>query len=154
LKAAALLDSNVLIAILVVEHQHHAASLNLLIDEGGAVFAVAAHSYAEAYSTLTRKGENGPYRFAPADAWTALEGLRSLTDLVGLTPAQTLGAVRRYAESGGIGARLYDALIGEAATMHEIPAIISWNVRHMRSLFPRLNVMNPTEFSAARTSAR
>jgi hypothetical protein len=66
-------------------------------------FAVAAHSYAEAYSTLTRRGGPAPFGFAPAEAWAALESVRAVTDLVGLTAAQTFDMVRRYAGDGGVG---------------------------------------------------
>ena len=57
MKIDALLDSNVLIAMLVEAHEHHEPSLALLASEGDTQFAVAAHTYAEAYSTLTRRGE-------------------------------------------------------------------------------------------------
>ena len=116
----------------------------------GPRFAVAAHSYAETYSTLTRKGGPAPFDFSPAQAWAALESLRAVTDLVGLSPAQTLAAVRGYADGGGVGPRLYDRLIGEAAVAHGVPHIVTWNAAHMRGLFPRLAVSTPVEFLAAR----
>jgi predicted nucleic acid-binding protein len=144
-----LLDSNVVIAMLVQVHQHHEQSARLLDGSNRMRFAVAAHSYAEAYVTLTRRGERAPFRFAPRDAWTALEGLRAATSLVGPTPAQAVDAVGNFARDGGIGARLYDRLIGEAALAHSIPAIVTWNVRHMRSLFPGLTVISPADLGAA-----
>ena len=106
-------------------------------------FAVAAHSYAEAFSTLTRRG--APFRFPADEAWAALESIRSVTRLVGLTPAQMFDATRDYARAGGIGARLYDKLIGEAAVAHGIAVLITWNVSHMRSLFPKLTVLTPKD---------
>ena len=65
-----------------------------------------------------------------------------------MTAPQTFEAMRDYARSGGTGARLYDRLIGEAAVANGVPAIVSWNVRHMRSLFPNLVVSTPAEFAA------
>jgi predicted nucleic acid-binding protein len=153
LKIDALLDSNVLIAMLVEEHEHHVASLNLLVGETLMRFAVAPHSYAEAYGTLTRRGERALFQFTPEEAWAALESVRAVTALVGLTAPQTLDAIRSYAKSGGIGARLYDRLIGEAAVAHGIPGIVTWNVGHMRSLFPDLGVMTPEEVGTGRTAA-
>lgn len=144
-KIDALLDTNVVIAMLVEEHQHHAPSLALLTDGGGARYAVAAHSYAEAYSTLTRTGPNAPFQFTPVEAWDALESVRAATALIGLTASQSFEAIRGYAQSGGIGARLYDRLIGEAAVTHDLPMIVTWNVRHMRGLFPGLSVVTPSE---------
>jgi predicted nucleic acid-binding protein len=148
LKIDALLDSNVLIAMLVEAHEHHGPSLNLLIEDGPQ-FAISAHSFAEAYSTLTRRSGPAPFQFTPGEAWAALESVRAVTSLVGLTAPQTLEAIRTYALSGGVGPRLYDRLIGEAAAIHGIPAVITWNVSHMRSLFPALAVVTPAEFADA-----
>ncbi len=144
--ADALLDSNVLVAMLAEAHEHHAPSLALVLGEDPARFAVCAHSYAEAYGTLTRRGEHAPFRFTPEEAWAALESVRTITSLVGLTPAQTFDAIRSYAQTGGVGARLYDRLIGEAAVTHDIKTLVTWNVGHMRSLFPSLAVFAPKVF--------
>jgi predicted nucleic acid-binding protein len=149
LSADALLDSNVLIAMLVEAHEHHAPSLALLSEEGRFQFAVTAHSYAEIYSTLTRRGDHAPFRFTPEEAWAALESVRAATSLMGLSPAQAFDAIRTYSLTGGVGVRLYDRLIGEVAIVHDIPRLITWNVRHMRSLFPELQVLTPQEFAAA-----
>jgi predicted nucleic acid-binding protein len=144
----ALIDSNVLIAILAEAHEHHGPSLGLLTDDPGAQFAITAHSYAEAYNTLTRRGDRAPFQFSPEEAWAALESVRAVTSLVGLTPPQTFDAIRSYAQGGGTGARLYDRLIGEAAALHAIPVIVTWNVSHMRSLFPGLTITTPEDFRA------
>ena len=152
MKIEALLDSNVLIAMLIEAHEHHGPSLDLVSD-GATQFAVAAHSYAEAYATLTRRGDRAPFQLSPEEAWAALESVRAVTALVGLTAPRTFEAIRRYAQSGGIGARLYDRLIGEAAVAHGIARIVTWNVGHMRSLFPNLNVETPEEFGKGATAA-
>jgi len=147
-----LLDSNVVVAILAEAHEHHAASLALLAGPTRDRFGVSAHSYAEAYSTLTRGGERALFGFSAGEAWAALASLRAITGLVGLTPAQTFEAIGLYADSGGVGPRLYDALIGGAAVMHGIPGIVTWNVGHMRGLFPSLDVLTPEAFTAGRTT--
>lgn len=149
MKIDALLDSNVIVAMVVPSHHHYAPSLALMSGTDHH-FAICAHSYAEAYNILTRKGDRAPFAFTPEQAWVALESLRGVTDLVGLTAAQTFDAVRQYARDGGIGARLYDKLIGEAALVHGISAILTWNVPHMRGLFPNLHVETPAEFVAKR----
>ncbi len=141
----ALLDSNVVIAMVAEAHEHHAGSLALLVEERGR-FAVAAHSYAEAYGTLTRRGDRAPFRFTAAEAWAALESVRAATTLIGLTPAQSFDTVRRYAADGGIGARLYDRLIGEVAVVHGIETIVTWNLGHMRALFSEMTVVSPPDF--------
>ena len=147
--ADALLDSNVIIAMVAEEHEHHAASAALVPDGDRRRFAVAAHSYAEAYATLTRRSATAVFRWSAEDAWGTLESVAAATVLVGLSPAQTFDTVRRYAEDGGIGARLYDRLIGQVAVQYAIPRIITWNVGHMRGLFPSLDVRDPAAAAGA-----
>ena len=137
----ALLDSNVIVATVAQEHQHHVASADLF--DGTSRFAVAPHSYAEAYNALTRRGEGAAFQRPAEKAWAALESVAAATTLVGLSPAQTFDAIRGYAEAGGIGARLYGRLIGQVAMQHAILRIVTWNVRHMRGLFPELEVVDP-----------
>ncbi|WP_114954457.1 type II toxin-antitoxin system VapC family toxin [Sphingosinicella terrae] len=153
LRIEALLDSNVLIAVLAEAHEHHEPSFALIAEENGGRFAISAHSYAEAYSTLTRRGESGLFRFTPAEAISALESLRGVTTLVGLTPAQTFDTIRDHASTGGIGARLCDRLIGQAAAANGIVTIVTWKVTHMRSLFPDLEVLSPLEFQKSGNKA-
>ncbi len=145
MKIDGLLDSNVVIAMLVEAHEHHFPSLDLMISATALRFAVAAHSYAEAYSALTRKGERALFQLTPQEAWRALESVQAITSLVGLSPPQTLETVRDYARSGGVGARLYDRLIGDAAVTNGIGMIVTWNLGHMRSLFPGLTVATPLD---------
>jgi hypothetical protein len=87
-----------------------------------------------------------PFGFSADEAWAALESVRAVTLLVGLTASQIFDATRRHAEDGGIGARLYDRLIGEAAIVHAVPVIVTWNTAHMRGLFPRTKVVTPKAF--------
>ncbi len=145
----ALLDSNVLIAIVAQAHQHHALSVSLLNRFRSARFAGAAHSFAEAYNTLTKDGPRAPFMEPAQSAWAAISRLRPLVAVLGLTPAQTFDAIGSYAQRGGIGPRLYDRLIGEVAVTHGIATIITWNIGHMRGLFPRLTITTPAEFSFA-----
>ena len=147
-KIKALLDTNVLVAASVPDHQHHEASAELLNGPEGGRYAIAAHSFAEAHNILTRRGDFAPFAWTADEAAVALREVRSITVLVGLTPSQTFDAVLDFARCGGIGARVYDKLIGQAAVLNGIPAIISWNIRHMRSLFPELDVRTPGEWGA------
>ena len=141
----ALLDSNVLIAALLADHQDHAASAALFEDGERSRYGIAAHSIAEAYATLTRPFPRG-FAVAPADAVRALDQMRAESSLLGLTAAQTMDGIRAFAAAGGTGPRLYDRLIGEVALAHGIPAIVTWNLRHMAGLFPGLRVVTPREY--------
>lgn len=141
-----LLDSNVLVAALAEAHQHHEPSAALLNQSTPSTFCVSAHSYAEVFNTLTRRGAHAPFRRSGDNVWAALQTVAAMTRLVGLTPAQTFDAVRAYAAAGGIGPRIYDRLIGQAAVQAGADAIVTWNTGHMRSLFPDMAVETPTEF--------
>lgn len=140
----ALLDSNVLIAAVCDVHPHHHASAALFDLEPLPQFGVAAHAFAETYANLTKRGERAAFQWSPEVAWRAIERLSSMTTLLGLSPAQTFDAIRDYAAKDGVGARLYDRLIGEVAQRNGIKRIITWNVGHLQSLFPDLDVTDPT----------
>ena len=142
----ALLDSNVLVAAAESAHPHHRPSEALFAGSAPRRFAVAGHSLAETYVTLTRPTA---YGWPPEEARAAVASFAADVVLVGLTPAQTLDAVISYASSSGIGARLYDRLIGEAAVRAGLRRIVTWNVGHMRSLFPALDVLTPADVLAA-----
>lgn len=153
MRIEALLDTNVIVAASAPDHADHEICAQLLNVRPEKQFAVAAHSFAEAFTTLTRRGEAGVYRWTSIEAAAALEVARSITVLVGLTPPQTYQAMRDFAHGGGIGARIYDHLIGQAAVVHGIAAIVTINVRHLRPLFPALEVVTPAEFGSARRTA-
>jgi hypothetical protein len=86
-------------------HEHHAAPLALITEGDAASIAISAHSYAETYATLTRRGDRAPFRFRADEAWAALESLRAITRLVGLTAPQTFDVVRAFAGADRVGPR-------------------------------------------------
>lgn len=146
-KPLALLDSNVIIASVAEAHEHHPGSIALFEEFPAQSFAVAAHSYSEAYAILTRKTPSSPFRWSAGDAIAALESVAAQCVLIGLTHAQTFDAIREFANEGGIGSRLYDKLIGQAAVLNGLTTIVTWNLGHMRSLFGLLDVLDPATFA-------
>lgn len=144
-----LIDTNVIVAALAEAHEHHAASLALFAQKPTLSIAVAAHSYAEAFSTLTRLGTASPFRWPPDEAWAALESLAAASRLVGLTPAQSIDAVRDFAAAGHIGARVYNHLIIRAAQAAGVRLLVTWNVGHFRSLAKSLEIRTPSELAAS-----
>jgi len=144
----ALLDSNVIVAAVSAEHDDHLPSISLFENFPVKSFAVAAHSYAESYVTLTKRGPRAPFAWDATEAWAALESVANATQLVGLSPAAGLDGVRLYASHGNTGARVYDWLLGQSAVMARIPAIVTWNLGHMTGLFPTLAVQTPTAFAS------
>jgi predicted nucleic acid-binding protein len=142
-KASTLLDSNVLIAAVAGRHEHYARSAALINGQPQGALAVAIHSFAEVYSVLTNPSERAPFRWSAEEALAAIEALATATQLIGLGHGHAFDAIRAFASGGGLGPRLYDRLIGEAAVQNGIGRIATWNVKHMRSLFPRLEVFSP-----------
>lgn len=140
-----LLDTNVLIAAAVPDHQHHLPSLALLA--GATSCAVATHCLSETFSNLTRHGPAGLYRHPPAQVTAFVQGVAYRHRVLALSPEQHLDAMRAYAATGGIGPRLYDHLIGHTALVHGIGTIATWNTRHMRGLFPQMRVVTPAEIA-------
>lgn len=151
MRSGTALDSNVLIAAVAATHIHHAASSGLLLSRPNGFFGVAAHSLAETYVTLTRTDRAGAFHWSPEQANGAIAQIAARVRLMSLTPDQLLGAIHRYADKKGIGPRLYDALIGEAAAHAGLKRLVTWNISHMRVLFPQLEVMTPAEALPAAT---
>lgn len=145
----ALLDSNVIVAAVADVHDDHVPSVALFERFPVNSFAVAAHSFAESYVTLTKRGPRAPFAWDAGDAWAALETVASTTQLVGLSPAAGFDSVRLYASQGNIGARVYDWLLGQSAVTARIPTILTWNIGHMTDLFPALRVQTPDSFRMA-----
>ncbi|MGH6787075.1 MAG: type II toxin-antitoxin system VapC family toxin [Novosphingobium sp.] len=144
-----LVDTNVIVAALAEDHQHHAESLAVFTAKPRLELAVAAHCYAEAFTTLTRRGVHAPFKRPPALAWAALESVAATTRLVGLTPAQSFAAVRDFAAAGHIGARIYDFLIARAADAAGAKALVTWNTGHFEGLIEGLAVRSPVGLLAA-----
>jgi predicted nucleic acid-binding protein len=144
-----LLDTNVIVAALAEAHEHHAPSLALFAAEVPLTIAIASHCYAEAFTTLTRRGDHAPFQWPPKEAWAALESVAATTRLVGLTPAQSFAAVRDFANAEGVGARVYDHLIACAAQAAGADCLVTWNVGHFRGLVDGIQVQTPKEMPNA-----
>jgi predicted nucleic acid-binding protein len=142
-----LVDTNVIVAALAEAHEHHAASIALFSTKPPIKLAVAAHCYAEAYTTLTRRSEHSPFRWPANEAWAALESVAAVTRLVGLTTAQSFEAVRDFAAGEHVGARIYDFMIARAAQASRAKLLVTWNVGHFRGLIEDLEVRTPASFS-------
>lgn len=138
-----LIDTNVIVAALAEAHEHHAASHALFDRDPPLELAVASHCFAEAFTTLTRRGDHAPFRWSPGETWAALESVAAAARLVGLSPAQTFEAVRDFALAGHSGARVYDHLIARAAQAAGAAVLVTWNVSHFRGLVDGLDVRSP-----------
>ncbi|MBV8972674.1 MAG: PIN domain-containing protein [Sphingomonadaceae bacterium] len=142
-----LVDFNIIVAAIVDHHSSHADAMAFINAGDLPPLLVAAHSYAEAYSTLTRRGGPQPYGLDPRRAVEGLRTIQSLSTTVAMNAEQTVSAVEAFADVG-IGARLYDYLIGRTGVVYGANTIVTFNTAHLRALFPALAVRTPAEWLA------
>jgi len=126
-----LLDTSAAIALLVEDHEAHAATLDAV---GGRRLGLAGHAWFETYSVLTRLP--APLRRSPADASRLLAHNFPAAGFLGEAESAALGVeLVRLGVSGG---SVYDALVGAAARQHRRP-LVTRDVR-ARSVYEGLGV--------------
>ena len=112
----ALLDTSTAIALILEDHEAHAATLNAV---QGRRLGLAGHAWFEAYSVLTRLPAG--LRRSPADALRLLARNFPASGFLGEAEAADLGRdLARLEISGGA---VYDALVGAAARQHRLPLL-------------------------------
>jgi predicted nucleic acid-binding protein len=131
------LDTNILIAASVPDHQHHAQSFDLVraVKEGALEGCISNHGLAEFYSVLTR----APFtpRVHPAEAGRFLEdNILPYFELVSLSADDYKTVLRSCAKGGLIGAVVFDALHLHSAEKAGCDRIYTFNVKDFRSLAP------------------
>lgn len=137
----ALVDTNVLVAAAVVDHPHRGPALAVL--ERPSHYSVSAHSLLELYNTLTKPRG---YGWSPDRAWVVVRQMGAVFDVLVLTATEQLEAIDAFAHAGGIGAGLYDYVIGRVAVHRGIDTIITLNSKHFVPLFPDLTILTPTQY--------
>lgn len=140
-----LIDSNVLIAGLSLEHKHHGPSATFFERMETSEYTTALHCLSEFFSGATRPKSQGGIAWPSKLAALAVERLIRECEILDLSMAQHIAALESFAEAGGVGPNVYDFLIGRVAIVHAIPLIVTWNVKHLAPLFPTLRVATPAE---------
>lgn len=108
-----LVDTSVAVAMVVADHDHHAATLDAIGDRR---VGLAGHAAFETFSVLTRlppPARRSPHAVArliatnfPRNCYLSAEGSHALLE--------------RLASAGVAGGSVYDALVGAAAAEHGI----------------------------------
>ena len=107
------IDTSVAVPLLVARHAAHEAVVRWW---GGRTLALCGHALPETYSVLTRLP--GDLRLSPADAARLLH---ERFDAPLVLPAQRSATLTgRLAQHGIAGGAVYDALVGLAATEHNV----------------------------------
>jgi predicted nucleic acid-binding protein len=130
------LDTSVLIAAFLESDTHHADCRALLLQVCPETAACGAHSLAEFYSVLTRLPV--PLRMRAEQVWLLLEDVHERVTPVALTSSEHFRELKRIAEMGIQGGRVYDALLIACARKQGAERIYTLNLRHFRSLAPDL----------------
>lgn len=130
------IDTNCLIAAVLPQHEHHAATSSDLGRRraAGDTFVMAVPALLEAYAVLTRLPP--PHRLSPADALAVLDRNWGTTESVSLTGAETWRLLRHHGAAGTAGGRVYDAAIAACARKGKAGEILTWNVRHFNGSQP------------------
>jgi predicted nucleic acid-binding protein len=114
--AVLLLDTSAAVALVVEDHEAHAATIQAV---RGRRLGLAGHAWFETYSVLTRLP--GPIRRAPADVAALLAHNFPATEFLAEDGAAALGP--SLAGLGISGGAVYDALVGAAARQRERPLL-------------------------------
>jgi predicted nucleic acid-binding protein len=112
----ALVDTSIAIALVVGDHEHHAATFDALADRR---LGLAGHAAFETYSVLTRLP--APARRTAAAAGRILVSSFPCTKFLSEGAATRL--LERLASHGIAGGSVYDALVGAAAFEHDVTLI-------------------------------
>lgn len=126
-----LLDTSAAVALVVEDHEAHAATLEAV---RGRRLGLAGHAWFETYSVLTRLP--GGLRRSPADVAALLAHDFPASAFLAEESAAALG--RELADLGVSGGAVYDALVGAAARQHGRP-LVSGDAR-ARHLYDALGV--------------
>jgi len=127
----ALLDTSAAIALIVEDHEAHAATLKAV---RGRRLGLAGHAWFETYSVLTRLP--GSLRRSPDDVVRLLAHNFPASGFLGEAEAVEVGS--ELAELGVSGGAVYDALVGAAARQHR-RRLVSGDAR-ARPLYEALGV--------------
>jgi predicted nucleic acid-binding protein len=129
-------DTSVLVAAFWGGHVHHQSSVLRLGSASRKHSACGAHSLAEVYGVMTAL----PVKPAvpPEQALLFVEEVRARLDLVSLDGEEYFNVIRKSAEGGFAGGRIYDALLLACAAKVRAQSIYTWNVKHFQVLAPEL----------------
>ena len=134
------LDTNVLVAACVQEHEHHTRALPLVqaVHSGVHQGLVSGHGILEVYAILTRLPRSPRTTLAQADQLVQ-ENIVKHFGIIALGPRE-YGALSSKLARGGIGGgQSYDALHLECAEKGGADQIFTFNVRHFAALAPHLS---------------
>jgi predicted nucleic acid-binding protein len=133
------LDTNVLVASFVTEHEHHARALPLVqaVHDGKAEGFVSAHTLLETHATLTRLPRT-PRITAAQSARLIADNVTKHFTVVAFTAREYGDLIVKLGQNNIIGGRVYDFLHLGCAEKSGAERIYTFNVSHFQELGPHL----------------
>lgn len=133
----AYVDTNVLVAASIQEHQHHVQAFDLLkaVKKGGLQGCISTHGLAEFYSVLTR----APFtpRIHPAEAGRLLDdNVLPFFELTALSAGDYKAVLRSCSNAGLIGGAIFDVLHLHSAQKAGCDRVYTFNVKDFRAFAP------------------
>jgi len=131
------LDTNVVVAACIEDHEHHERALELLdrVLAGKDAGFTSAHALVEAYAVMTRLPK--PLRIPPQAAATLLEeNVATKFDVIVLTAKEHGQIIASAGQAGWAGGLLYDALHVACAVKAGVERLYSWNAYHLQTVAP------------------
>lgn len=132
------LDTNVLVASVIEQHEHHERAYGVLdrVHSGKDEGFVSAHGLAEFYAVLTKLP--APFRHTPEQALLSVEeNIVKYFAITSLTAADYTAAIREAALAGIQGGTIYDAVLVKCAAKAEVQKVFTLNVRHFQNVARR-----------------
>jgi predicted nucleic acid-binding protein len=126
-----LVDTSVAVALLVSDHEHHAATFTALASRR---LGLAGHAAFETFSVLTRLPPPAPR--TPASAGRLLATNFADTKFLSAQSARAL--LNQFAVEGIAGGSVYDALVGATAAEHHLT--LATRDRRAINTYRKLNV--------------
>jgi len=124
-------DTSVFVAAFFKNYYGHQSSLTLFTKLDKTHSAIAAHTLAEIYSTVTGMPKN---RASPAEALMFLTEVRQRVKIVTMEEKNYLEALDNFATYGLIGGGIYDALSAQCALKAGAQYLFTWNVKDFTRL--------------------
>ena len=136
-KVKILVDTNVMVAGLVVLHPHHGSAEPWLksIQSGQVELVLAAHNLAEVYSSLTSLPIKP--RISPPIAWSMIsQNVIPHARFETLPVAEYQSLVQKLSQAGLGGGIVYDGLIARVAELAGVDLLVTFNVSHFLQVWP------------------
>lgn len=146
MRPAVAVDTSVLVAGLLLWHEHHESArkaLEAALEDGALVLPVPA--VVECYAVMTRLPS--PHRLSPADAHSLLRGnFEDRPTINGLTGPECWALLDELAVDGVAGGRTYDAQILAVALKRKAAVLLTLNPSDFTPLaHDEIEIRNPAE---------